>query len=370
MAMMRMLWIGLLSSVASAALANNNTVLSLTAADLERLGVTLGTPKQVAEIEIASGPAEVVIPPAKQAVVSSTVGGVLSRTLVAEGDSVVTGQALAEISSADLLDAQSEYFDAAMSAELADAQLARDRGLLADGIIAERRLQESSAVARAASAALEQHRQQLVLAGMTDRELAALVEDGTLSSSLELTAPFDAVVIQQLSSLGTRVNALDPVYRVADLAELWLEIHVPQEQAQRVEPGMRVVGLAGGRQVEATVTHVGRVVDPASQTVMVRASFANESRVLRAGQFLTTRVLDAGQGPSVLAVPTAAIVRVDDGAYVFVRQSDGIAPIAAEILADGGTRAYVRGLESGMAIAVTGVAALKSVWMAGEAEGE
>jgi cobalt-zinc-cadmium efflux system membrane fusion protein len=370
MAMIRTVGIGLLSVVSLASFANGNAGLGLTAADLERLGVTLSAAVPISEIEVASGPAELVIPPARQAVVSATVGGVLSRTFVAEGDTVVPGQGLAEIASADLLDAQRAFFDAAMSAELAGAQLERDAGLYADGIIAERRLQESTAAERSASAALEQHRQRLTLAGMTEPDLARLLDNGTLSSALTLTAPFEAVVIEQLSSLGTRVDALDPVYRVADLGELWLEVHVPQESAQRIAAGMRVVGATAGGSVEGIVTHVGRVVDAATQTVMIRAHVPNDALRLRAGQFLSARVIAGDPGSTAHVVPSAAVVRVDDRPYVFASRSGAIVPLEVELLSNNGVDTYVRGLEADLEIAITGTAALKSVWLADTAEGQ
>jgi len=367
---MRIVAFGVLSTLSLAALGNSVAGLGLSPADLERLGVVLDVPAAAAAIEVAAGPAELVIPPAQQAVVSSTVAGVLSRTLVAEGDSITGAQALADIASAALLDAQSSYVDAAVSASLARAQLDRDRGLFTDGIIAQRRLQEATARERAAAAALEQHRQQLLLAGMTDRALADLAETGTLDSKVTLTAPFDAVVIEQLASIGTRVDALDPVYRIADLSELWLEVHVPQEHAQRVAPGMRVVGSAAGGDIVGTVTQIGRVVDPATQTVVIRARVANDGWALRAGQFMAARVLEDAPHAAAHTVPSAAIARRDDAAYAFARLNDAIVPVAVEIVAETDTHATVRGLEADVEIAVMGVAALKSVWLTGDAEGQ
>jgi len=69
-----------------AALANGGSRLALSPAELDRLGVEFHSAQAVAQAGIASGPAEVVIPPAKQAIVSTTVSGVLSRLFVAEGE--------------------------------------------------------------------------------------------------------------------------------------------------------------------------------------------------------------------------------------------------------------------------------------------
>lgn len=363
--MIRILFVGLVTSYCVAVHAEGAESLGLSAADLERLGVVLEPPQSVAEIEIASGPAEVVIPPAQQIVVSSTISGVVSRFFVAEGDLVESGQPLAEITSAELLALQHDYIEATVAAELAIAQRQRDLGLHTDGIISERRLQESAAAERAATTALDQIRQQLVLGGMTSADLDRLRDTGELSPTLTLRARFAGVVIEQMSDLGSPVDALEPVYRLADLSRLWLEVHVPQERAMAIEPGMLVVAESGNRVLEAQVTNVGRVVDAASQTVLVRAGVDNSDLALRVGQFIPARVLERiDQGTAALAVPNAAVVRADGDVFVFVAANGEVSAWPVEIIAEGSINTYIRGgVDADSQIAVAGVAALKSVWV-------
>jgi len=293
----------------------------------------------------------------------------LSRLLVAEGDVVAAGQPVAEVASAGLLALQREFVDAAASAELAEAQLRRDQGLYSDGIIAERRLQETNTAARAAASALDQAHQQLALAGVTSAQIDTLRETRRLTTRLELRAPFAGAVVEQLNTLGAQVDSLEPVYRIANLATLWLEVHVPQERAARIAPGMRVVVAAGGRALDAEVTRVGQVVDAVSQTVLIRAEVENQGALLRAGQFLPARILTAASGEPVAVVPSAGVVRNEGVAAVFVRAGDDVAARHIDIVSEDGARTYIgAGLEADTEVAVAGVATLKSVWLADEAE--
>jgi membrane fusion protein, heavy metal efflux system len=374
MAMIRIVCVGLLLSAAASAFAEGETVmhLGLTSGDLDRLGVTLDVPRIVTEIEIATGPAVVTVPPAREAVVTSTVGGVLSRVLVAEGDYVSAGQPLAELVSSELLELQREYIEAGLATDLARAQLNRDRGLSADGIIADRRVQESEAAERAATTTLDQIRQQLLLAGMSQSELTRLLQTRELSSTLTLKAPFAAFVVEQLSALGARVDALDPVYHIADLSELWLELHVPQEKSDQIKAGMPIVAATAAGNIEGQVSQVGRVADAASQTILVRGRIDNPDPTLRVGQYLPSRVLGIViDGRTAHAVPSAAVVRMDDAAYVFGVHDNQIAAVPVEIISEDGINTYVRGdLLAGGQIAVGGVASLKSVWVSKQDAGE
>jgi membrane fusion protein, heavy metal efflux system len=372
MAMSRKLFVGLTALITTAAHAGIGVGLGLSSQDLDRLGVTLETPQIVTEMEIASGPAEVAIPPAQQAVVTSTVAGVLSRVLVAEGDFVNAGQSLAEVTSSEMLELQREYIEAALAADLARVQLERDRELFSDGIIAQRRVQESNAAERSATATEDQLRQQLALAGMSRSELDRLLETHELSSAVELRAPFDGFIVDQRSALGARVDALEPVYHLADLSELWLELHVPQERSARIEPGMRVIASREGRTIEGRVRLVGRIANAANQTVLVRASVDNDDLALRPGQFVTARVLGVSTDDgTALAVPTGAIVRINGVAHLFGQHGADMVAVPIVIFGEDGVHTYVQGdLAPGVPIAVSGVAALKSVLVSAEAEGE
>jgi cobalt-zinc-cadmium efflux system membrane fusion protein len=339
--------------------------------ELDRLGVRLGRVESVEVVELASGPAEVVVPPSRQALVSAPLGGVVARLLVAEGEAVTLGQVLAELDSTDYLDRQRGYLDAAAAAELAAAQEARDRGLYDEGVIAERRLVETAAAARAARALLDQARAQLELAGLTAADLTRLVAQRRLTARIVLRAPLAGVIAAAHGDVGGRVDALDPVFAVADLSELWLELQLPQENAARVAPGMGVaVEPPGGVAVTGVITTVGGVVDPDTQMVLVRAAVDNHSGALRAGQFLNARIVARPPGSGAFAVPAAAVTRHGGETLLFVRSGAQVLVRRVDVLANDGARIYVAaGVDADAVVAVDGISALKALWLARVEEG-
>jgi cobalt-zinc-cadmium efflux system membrane fusion protein len=331
--------------------------------------VELAAAEAVEVVEYAAAPAEVVVPPARQALVNASHGGVLVRLTVAEGDVVAAGQPVAEIDSLDYVEHQRAYLEALAAAELAGTQEERDRGLFDEGIIAERRVAESAAAARAARARLDQLRAELELAGATRSDLAQLAQRRELGKRIVLRAPFEGVVSDVRATIGARLDVLDPVIAVADLSELWLELRVPQEAAARIVPGMLATGKVAGTSVTGTITTVGGVVDAVTQTVLVRAVVDNARHTLRAGQFLTAHVL-APQEEVVYAVPAAAVTRHGGETLVFVRSGGLMRVQRIAVIADDGTRIYVGdGIGAGSVVAVDGISALKALWLATDAEG-
>ena len=290
------------------------------------------------------------------------------RVLVAEGDTVVAQQPVAEIDSLNYVEHQRDYIEAAAAAELATAQEARDRSIYEDGIIAERRVGESAAAARAARARLDHLRAELELAGVTPDGLALLSEQRELGKRIVLRAPFAGAVAAVHTTVGARVDALDPVVALADLSELWLELRVAQEIAAHVVPGMLIAAESAGRTVNGTVTTVGGVVDAATQTVLVRAVVDNSRGILRAGQFLNAHVLARPEGV-VYAVPGAAVTRHEGESLVFVRRGGELVAQPVGVVADDGERIYIaRGLAPGSLVAVDGISALKSLWLSAAEE--
>lgn len=343
-------------------------MLELTAGELARLGVEWARPDSQAAQAVVSAPAVAVVPPAQETVVSAPVGGLVTRLLVAEGSEVDEGDALIELRSLELLAAQREYIDAASAARLSAAQLERDRMLHTEGIIARRRLDEAEADALAAELRAEQARQHLRLVGADDAALERLGASGEISADLTLRAPSAGVVIARHGAVGEQVDALEPIVRLADLTELWLEARVRQEQADRIAAGMRLEVVVRGERMGGDVFQVGRTVDPVTQTVLVRARVANPELRLRADQVLSARILTGVGGPGTLAVPMSAVARIDGYVYLFTRSGSGVRPVPVSIVAEDGALAHVESgeLDADSEIAVRGVSALKAMLTAGE----
>jgi RND family efflux transporter MFP subunit len=357
----------LLAGAASAEPLAGAGVLELDRDQMRRLGIEFSAPQLSSTLTVASAPAEVVIPQVRQSVVSTPVNGLVSALQVAVGEMVEAGQPIAEILSAEYMDMQRRFLDAAAAEQLAVAQLERDEGLHADGIIADRRLHETRAAAQSASLARSQALQQLKIAGFDDAAIRMLEARRELSSVVVLHAPMSGAVTEQYASVGSSLQSLAPVVKLADLGELWLEARLPQEAAARIDHSMQVRAQLNNQLITGPIVTVGQVVDSVTQTVLVRAVVDNSHARLLAGQFLTIEVVaDSGEQP-VLALPNGAITREGGNSFVFVQRENGVEAMPVTLLAEGSDRVYIESsLSADVRIAVSGVSALKALWLADE----
>jgi RND family efflux transporter MFP subunit len=343
--------------------------IALTAAQQRAFGVALAAPAPAEQTLSRRYPGEVAVPNRQLRVVATPQAGVIETLLVAEGDQVEAGQVLARLASPDLVDAQSAYLEAVTSLELAETDLARDRQLQREGVIAERRLLETAAKHTQLATMVDQRRQLLALAGMSDTDIEQLTRTRRLSSSLPVRTPIGGVVLEQMVATGESVAAAEPLYRVAELDPLWIEVHVPVERVAGLVPGNQVLlpelGSAG------RIATIGRMVHGQDQGVLVRAEVHEGVERLRPGQFVQVQLGAAtAAGVARWRVPAAAVVRNAGAAYVFAARDDGFAVLPVTVIAEEEDSAVVGGpIEPGDRIAVGGVVALKAIWL-GNMDGE
>jgi membrane fusion protein, heavy metal efflux system len=351
-----------LAAAPAAQAADRAANFPVTEAQMKSLGIQLQPLEARADVAGLTYPARVAIPPKQQQIVSAPLAGVVDQLLVGENDVVRAGQPLARLLSPDLGELQLKLMEASGRDALATKTLQRERQLLAEGIIPERRVQEAEAAAAEASARHRQAQAALRLAGVDEAGLRKLAQGGaSVESSLVLHARSAGQVIELGAKPGQRVQQAEPLMKIADTRVLWLDIQVPvASQADVATSTGASVTLANRAGVEAKVISVGSAVGD-GQTVVLRAEVRRGGEALRAGEFVQVRLPFAGADG--WAVPLQAVAREDGKAYVFVRTTDGFVARPVTIVSSGGQALRVKGdLQAGQQIATSSVVALKAAW--------
>ncbi len=327
--------------------------MMLLPAQIKSLGVETAVVGEGDPGRPGSFPGRVVVPVDQMRVVAAPVVGMVEMLAFVPGDKVRKGQVLARLSSAQALELQREALQSASQASLLAQNLKRDEQLFGEGLIAESRLQATRAAASQAAAQAAERRQGLALAGGAGRKVGG---------PLALVAPIDGVILEQSAQLGQRLEAAAPIYRIARLSPLWVEIQVPRAQAESLREGMPV-RIAGSAQPGKLIT-IGRAIDPSSQTVIVRALIEQDAERLTPGQSVAVEIaLPKGNGQRV---PAAAVVRIEGQPQAFVQSGSDAQAMRFElrpvrILDESGERVLVEGLKAGERIAIRGVSGLKAM---------
>lgn len=336
--------------------------IPMTSQQMQTLGIRTLPLAQAESFGSNRLPGEIVVPVGQERVVSAPQAGLITVLNVAAGQQVRRGQMLATLSSPELVALQRDYLQGKTQQKLAKNMLERDQELYRDGIIAERRLLTTQSAHEELAVAQAQRRQALKLAGMGEGSLSQLESRGELSSGLAVTAPMDGVVLEQMAATGQRVEMSAPLYRIARLKPLWLEIHAPLEVLSYVREGMAV--NLPKYQAQGKIITILRSINRDDQTVHIRAEITQGVEKLSPGQFVEAEIVSAQAGAGHYSIPKAALVRHAGKSWLFVRSAKGFRPVEASVIHEQSDHAVVTAALTGKEqVAVSGTVAIKAAWM-------
>ncbi len=328
---------------------------------IQALGIQTAPLQAQTDSVRASFPARVVVPAKAEQVVSSPVAGLVVQLLVQKNQLVRRNTSLVSISSPELGQLQLQFLQAASRATLARQTSQREQALFDEGIIPQRRIQESQAALKEAEAALNHAKSALRLSGMTAAIIERIAASGKLQDSITLTAMQAGIVTEIEIRPGQRVEAATALMQIAQTDSLWLEIELPVSESTSWPAGTKV--KVPGRDITARILSVSPTVSSSSQTTVLRAVIEGRAKEARPGEFVTAELPLAVAG-SGWDVPLSALAHDGKQAYLFVRTSNGFEARPVTVAASAGQRVRVQGaLSTGEQIAISGVVVLKGAWL-------
>jgi len=253
--------------------------------------------------------------------VKSLVDGQLLDVHVKDGDAVTRGELLFTIdprpAQAALAQVQATLAKDVAARDLANAQVERYAPVAKKGFISADQMQQYVTAEAAAAASVK--------VDQANVEAAKLALGYT-----RITAPMDGRAGRVLVQAGNLVKANDtnPLLVINRIAPIYVNFAVPGRDVERVREAQAQGELPAQAWVEGAasrtngkVAFVDNAVDPATNTVKLRAQFANADQALWPGQFVDVSMTLATQADA-LAIPVSAVKQGPDGDYVFVVKPD------------------------------------------------
>ncbi len=337
--------------------------------------------------------------PHYEQVVGTRVAGIVTKLLRFEGEAVRKGDVLAEITSAELADAQATVIVARAALKAAERNRFREGNLAKDQLTTAREVEEAERELQEQRARLEAGEQRVRALGATT--------PGT-KGTYPLVAGITGTVVERHINLGQAVDANLEAFHIANLDHLWVEMRVPESGLVNIRDGdaVAITGIDGSEAViHGRVAHIGNLIDPETRTADIRVEVDNQpvpvadapaagaapegdvsdaptkaaqppkgagkkpalKHLLRAGQAVKAEIQATGIHTPVATVPEGSIVDVDGEKYVFLHvdsEADGaqrVRRMPVELGTSDGTFREIRsGLNMGQRVVTSGVFALKS----------
>jgi cobalt-zinc-cadmium efflux system membrane fusion protein len=148
--------------------------------------------------------------------------------------------------------------------------------------------------------------------------------NGSMTMNLiPIVAPQDGMIVEMDVVAGEVVRPEKSLLTLANLDQMWLTLHVKQEDSDRLALGQRVRFRPDGspREVEGRISFISPAVNEQTRAVEVRAVLKNDRRQLKANSFGTGWIL-LREEPRAVTVPIDALQSDGDCQIVFVRSKD------------------------------------------------
>lgn len=197
----------------------------------------------------------------------------------------------------------------------------------------------------------------------------ATVESSESLQVYGVSSPLGGVVTERFTNPGEQAGS-QPLFTVADLSSVWVELSLFPRDRGRVKTGLpvRVKTTDEGLQGEGEIVFISPLGSSASQSLTSRVLLDNPDGRWTPGLFVQGEVA-VGSSPVALAVPVAALQELEGGTSVFVEDADGLeARVVKTGRSDGRMVEILEGLKAGEPVVGKGSFVLKAELGKGEAE--
>ncbi len=239
--------------------------------------------------------------------IKSTVAGTLVGPLAEEGDVVAQGTLLANLD------------DTSQQAAVRQTVAALDQGLVAQTQARDALKRAEALGVNIPRVTTENARRDLERADQEVGRLLALVDQAQFQlTKYSIVAPIAGTILSRGVEPGQVVDLSTPLFALADLRDLVVEMDVDESYATQVRPGMpALLRLTGdSRTLEGRVSFVAPMVDAATGGLAVKIAFS-EPQVTPVGLTVTANIIVDRQEAAISA-PRSAIVSSGSGDAVFV----------------------------------------------------
>ncbi len=243
----------------------------------------------------------------RQAKVTAWIAGRIDKLNVdTVGAFVSKDKPVAEVYSPDLLATQQEYLLAVKSREQLKNSPIQSISQNGDGLV-------SSA------------RQRLMLFGVKESQIAELEKAGKPTIRLPIYTPLSGIVIEKMVQQGQYVNVGDPLFNIADLSRVWVEIEIYENEFPNIRIGQAVEIRSQsypGKPFSGRVAFIYPFLDPKTRTVKARVEMPNPGLKLKPDMFVNA-IIKIGLGKAIV-VPVTAVMDSGKRQTVWVESQPGM----------------------------------------------
>ncbi len=288
-------------------------------AQVKAAGITIESVAPARITSMLQFPGEVQLNDDRTVHVVPRVPGVAETVAVATGQMVHKGQLLVVFSSQQISEQRSALQSAERHLEHVKMVFQREKRLWEQRVSAEQDYLEAQHAVEEAEIRRDNAMQKLRALGVNMSAKAL--------NRFELFAPYDGVIVERNLSIGEAVKEDTPIFTIADLSTVWVEVYIPAKDLplMRVGDKVKVRATAFDAETVGTIAFIGALVGEQTRMAKARIVVANSKGLWRPGLFVNVEV-KAGDALIPVTVKNDALQSLGTQQVIFVRDGKRFVP--------------------------------------------
>ena len=277
--------------------------------------------------------------------------GRIVKSSVRLGQKVNPGAPIFELNSSEFYEAVKYYFAAQSENEVIQRNYNRQKELAANGVVAQRDLEQAQSEA---NIALREYEQATASLRIFNTDVGSL----QMGQALSVVSPIAGEVIKCDITIGGYVKEdSGPLAVVADLSSVWVAALVKEKYFGAIKPGDRVeiyTDALPNKIIWGTIHYIGEMLDEETRSLEVIVACNNADRELKLGMFCEAHFLSAPAKAIIL--PSSAVMQEQDNDYVLIETAKGRyvrRKVETESVHDNQVR-IISGINEGESVVITG----------------
>ncbi len=291
-----------------------DSLIQITKAQFETEKMQIGNPVLYDFEDVIKTNGYITSTPNGKAQISTQISGIVKNISKSIGSYVEKGSILCTIESNEIIILQQDFIETANKLKAITADYNRMKTLNDENITSQKNFM---------SVESEYKNMQAKYNGLKARiEMLKLnpdnIQEGNVSSSINLYSPLNGYVTMQNCLLGQYVEPQQVLMQVVDVNQLYLQFFVFEKDVAKLKKGQKIYFYSPdnkSKTLTATVASIGKSINPSTKSIECKAEISNDNKSsLLDGMYVDVNIVTTKN--TALSLPTEAIIKSGSNNFV------------------------------------------------------
>lgn len=254
------------------------------------------------------------VPPENRAIVSTFVGGYVSKIPLLIGDYVKKGQFVASLTNTEFVEIQQNYLEISSQLSFLKNEFERQKTLYNEKISSQKNYLKAESEYKGSLAIYNGLRKKLEMMHINPSE----VEKGNFTSTISIYAPIEGFISDVKVSNGAFVSSASELMEIVNTKQIHLELNVFEKDILNIKKEQKVkfkVPEASEKYFDARVHLIGNTITN-DRTVNVHCDIDEKNQNFMPGMFVEAKIIFENKND--IALPNSAIITEEHQSYILV----------------------------------------------------